>query len=89
MAAQSVQRTTADEPDQTGCHEGPTIHFDRPPCRNPAPHLIGFPLWAACHSQCHACYPAIGLALRVHQRVAIDIHCGRDVGVPHQLQLHP
>jgi hypothetical protein len=30
MAAQSVHRTTADEPDQTGCHEGPTIHFDRP-----------------------------------------------------------
>jgi hypothetical protein len=29
-AAQSVQRTTADEPDQTGCHAGPTIHFDRP-----------------------------------------------------------
>jgi hypothetical protein len=24
----TVQRP--DEPDQTGCHEGPTIHFDRP-----------------------------------------------------------
>jgi hypothetical protein len=35
MAAQSVQRTTADEPDQTGCHEGPTIHFDRPPAGTP------------------------------------------------------
>jgi hypothetical protein len=34
-AAQSVHRTTADEPDQTGCHAGPPIHFDRPPCRNP------------------------------------------------------
>jgi hypothetical protein len=42
MAAQSVHRTTADEPDQTGCHEGPTIHFDRPPCRSPrpSPHWI-------------------------------------------------
>jgi hypothetical protein len=36
-AAQSVHCTTADEPDQTGCQEGPTIHFDRPPCRNPRP----------------------------------------------------
>jgi hypothetical protein len=46
MAAQSVHRTTADEPDQTGCHEGPTIHFDRPPAGALAPDLIGFPVWA-------------------------------------------
>ena len=28
-AAQSVHRTTADEPEQTGGHAGPTILFDR------------------------------------------------------------
>jgi hypothetical protein len=42
-AARSVHCTTAGEPDQTGCHEGPTLHFDRP---------LGFPvgpavLWAS------------------------------------------
>jgi hypothetical protein len=35
-AAQSVRRT--------GCHEGPTIHFDRPPCRNPRPSPHWFPV---------------------------------------------
>jgi hypothetical protein len=45
-AAQSVHRTTADEPDHTGCHAGPTIHFDRPPCRNPRPSPHSFPSWA-------------------------------------------
>jgi hypothetical protein len=39
MAAQSVHRTTADEPEQTGCHEGPTIHFDRPPGGSPTPRF--------------------------------------------------
>jgi hypothetical protein len=43
-AAQSVQRTTADEPEQTGGHEGPTIHFDRPRAGTPAPRLIRFPV---------------------------------------------
>jgi hypothetical protein len=38
-AAQSVQRT--------GCHEGPTIHFDRPPAGTPAPRLIRFPVGPA------------------------------------------
>jgi hypothetical protein len=42
MAAQSVHRTTADEPDQTGYHEGPTIHFDRPQ-QEPRPSLHSFP----------------------------------------------
>jgi hypothetical protein len=40
MAAQSVHGTTADEPDQTGCHEGPTILFDRP--RQDPPPLTSF-----------------------------------------------
>jgi hypothetical protein len=44
--------------------------------------------FGSCHSQCHSCYPAVGLALRVHQRVAVDVHGGRDLGVPHQLLLH-
>jgi hypothetical protein len=34
-AAQSVHRTTADEPDQTGCHEGPRFTSPGPPCRPP------------------------------------------------------
>jgi hypothetical protein len=38
--------TTADEPDQTGCHEGPAIHFDRPRAGAPALQLIRFPVWA-------------------------------------------
>jgi hypothetical protein len=47
MAARSVHRTTAVEPDQTGGHEGPTIHFDRPRAGTPAPRLIGFPVGSA------------------------------------------
>ena len=39
MAAQSIQRT--------GCHEGPTIHFDRPRAGTPAPSPHSFPGWAA------------------------------------------
>jgi hypothetical protein len=42
----TVQRP--DEPDQTGCHEGPTIHFDRP-VQEPPPvtsFVIRFPVWA-------------------------------------------
>jgi hypothetical protein len=42
--AQAVHRTTADEPEQTGCHEGPPIHFDRPRAGTPAPRLIRFPV---------------------------------------------
>jgi hypothetical protein len=45
MAAQSVHRTTADEPDQTGCHEGPMIHFDRP-VQEPLPQTSFVFLWA-------------------------------------------
>jgi hypothetical protein len=30
-------------PDQNRCHEGPTIHFDRPPCRSPRPSPHSFP----------------------------------------------
>ena len=44
--------------------------------------------FGSCHSQCHSCYPAVGFALRVHQRVAVDVHGGRDLSVPHQLLLH-
>jgi hypothetical protein len=43
MAAQSAHRTTADEPDQTGFHEGPTILFT-PPAGSPAPRLIRSPV---------------------------------------------
>jgi hypothetical protein len=47
MAAQAVHRTTARWGlTRTECHEGPTIHFDRPPAGTPAPRLIGFPVWA-------------------------------------------
>ena len=30
----------------------------------------------------------VGLALCLHQRVAIDVHRGRDLGVPHEFLLH-
>jgi hypothetical protein len=48
-AAQSVHRTTADEPEQTGCHAGPTIH---PRAGTPAPHVIRFPVWARSPGGC-------------------------------------
>ncbi len=44
--------------------------------------------FGSCHSQCHSCYPAVGFALRVHQRVAVDVHGGRDLGVPHPPPFH-
>jgi hypothetical protein len=53
MAAQAVHRTTADEPDQTRCHEGPTIQL-RPAAREPPPltSLVSpcgpANLWAKC-----------------------------------------
>jgi hypothetical protein len=47
MRAQSVHRTTARWGlTRTECHVGPTIHFERPRPGTPAPHLIGFPVWA-------------------------------------------
>jgi hypothetical protein len=55
MAAQSVHRTTADEPDQTGCHEGPTIHFDRPPAGASVPLPSDSPLGPPlCGGECRA-----------------------------------
>ena len=30
----------------------------------------------------------VGVGFCFHQRVAVHVHCGRDLGVPHQLLLH-
>jgi hypothetical protein len=46
LSRYNVQRP--DEPDQTGGHEGPTIHFDRPRAGTPAPRLIRFPVGPEC-----------------------------------------
>jgi hypothetical protein len=39
-------------PDQTRCHEGPTILVDRPRQEPSPPHVIGFPLWAGRKERC-------------------------------------
>jgi hypothetical protein len=42
-----------------------------------------------CTPQCHFDHLAVRLTLGAHQGVPVDIHRGRDLGVAHQLLLHP
>ena len=51
------------------------------------PFLTAFPLGLCC-PQCQFHNSAVGFALGVHQSVAIDVHRGRDLSVPHELLLH-
>ena len=93
MDSRKCQTPTA-SPAEPG--ELPIGLAERPTPNNSAsPNAEGFS-GCVCEFLCMVCAPqclpddfGVGFPLGFHQRVAVHVHRGRDLGVPHQLLLYP